>query len=145
MVTVIDTNSMIRRVAFHALLAAGESIEVFYSPESFVSSNAILRTDMLILGYTRTRLFKCEAVHCAAGLRPNLTTLLLNCEMVQACRLLDLCNKVKAAYSDDDASSRLDALCRLLYFDPIKLAKDHPEGFWGTAKSLSSRFSLLPN
>lgn len=110
MISLIDCTSRVRHACFDAITALGQSVNVFYSPESFVNSGVLFRTDVLILGTTRFCRTESEPLRWASVVCPELKTILLVSNGIELCLLSDACNAVSSSHFTTDSASQLDVL-----------------------------------
>lgn len=88
MIALIHANSNERHACFNTLTSMGHSVAVYHSPETFVNSGALDKTDFLILGRLRICPAQSEALLWASSIRPHLRTLVPGLGQIE---LKDLC------------------------------------------------------
>ncbi|MBB5063052.1 hypothetical protein HDF15_001392 [Granulicella mallensis] len=113
-ISIIDTDSSVRRVGFTWPGNSSVSVAVFYSVESFLRSHAAASTDLLILGHTHSHPSECESILWVAELRPDLKVVLLNGEDFTLRRLSDLREPRQNSQSESKPSIRLAILSAFL-------------------------------
>ncbi len=89
MISIIDMDSRIRRIAQESLSTLGVGIEVFGSPDEFVISHVSSRTNLLILGHSDPTPEQNIALLTLVLQNPDLLTYPLSIGNRGACKLIE--------------------------------------------------------
>jgi hypothetical protein len=92
------------------LTATGQTVKVFHSPETFVNSGAVFKSELLILGRTAQSILECGTLQWAAMVRPNLQTFLLHSDYREVHQLFKVCQQPELPLRSCSNAKCVDAL-----------------------------------
>jgi hypothetical protein len=114
-ICLIDTSSAVRHLCSEMFSAIGYDLCVFYSPETFVYSDAVATVDILILGHTRMCLAESETLLAVGTYRPGIRTIVLGNSQALIHRLSDLFQTPSIATVHENSLDRISRLLQALH------------------------------